>query len=103
MKWARVDEDGVIREFTFTNPVGRFHPSLVWIEVDDPVQMYSTVTLNGIEPPLPVPEVDRANAYSKDPNDPPPPEQMPEPAADAKEETDVPTPPAGFTVQVTPE
>lgn len=57
MKWARVEPDGLIAEFTFLDPVGRFHPSIVWVEVDDSVELYSRFTLAGIEPPTPPQEI----------------------------------------------
>lgn len=48
-KWARLDENNTIVEFTTIDPVGRFHPSLRWIEVDHDTQWGTTVTLFGSE------------------------------------------------------
>lgn len=36
MKWARLDGEKVL-ETTETDPTGRFHPSIVWVQVDDDV------------------------------------------------------------------
>ena len=100
MKWARIDEDGVMREFTFIDPVGRFHPSLVWVEVADEVEMYSRFTLAGIEPPIPHQEV--KGSIPEDADSTQPPAEMPPPDASAKGEDDPGDPPEGFTVQSTP-
>lgn len=86
MKWARVDEDGVIVEFTFDDPEGRFHPSLVWVEVDDKVEMHSRFTKTGIEPPIPPQEI---VGIAVEPETAPPAE-LPAPDPDAKNEDWVP-------------
>lgn len=100
MKWARIDEDGVIREFTFIDPAGRFHPSFVWVEVDDSVELYSRFTLTGIEPPTPHQEI--VGTIPDDADTTQPPAEMPPPAEDAKGEDDTGNPPEGFTVQTQP-
>lgn len=86
MKWARVDEDGVIVEFTFDDPEGRFHPSLLWVEVDDAVAMHSRFTKTGIEPPIPPQEIVGTPVDVVDA----PPAEMPPPDPDAKTEDWVP-------------
>ena len=48
-KWARLNEDGMIVEFTTIDPAGRFHPSLKWIEVDHDTQWGTRITLFGSE------------------------------------------------------
>lgn len=95
MKWARVEEDGLIAEFTFIDPHGRFHPSLVWVEVDDSVQIYSRFTNTGIEPPVPHEEIKGgATPPPEDKSEMPPPRDPPR--------TDAVPPAEGFTVQVEP-
>lgn len=93
MKWARVDADGVIQEFTFTDPVGRFHPSLVWVEVADNVEMFSRFTSTGIEPPVPMQEITGEDVEVTNPTTMPP----PDPNAKGPEEAN---PPTDLTVQV---
>ena len=48
-KWARLNEEGMIVEFTTIDPTGRFHPDLKWIEVDHDTQWGTRITLFGSE------------------------------------------------------
>lgn len=48
-RWARLDENNRIVEFTRTNPIGRFHPDIKWVEVDQDTKMYTQLTVFGSE------------------------------------------------------
>ena len=48
-KWARLDENNTIVEFTTIDPTGRYHPDLRWIEVDHDTQWGTSINLLGYE------------------------------------------------------
>jgi hypothetical protein len=48
-KWARLDEENTIVEFTTIDPTGRYHPDLRWIEVDHDTQWGTRINLLGYE------------------------------------------------------
>lgn len=48
-KWARLDEDNTIVEFTTIDPTGRYHPDLRWVEVDHDTQWGTRINLLGYE------------------------------------------------------
>lgn len=48
-RWGRVRDDGYIVEFTFIDPSGRFHPDIVWVEVDMDTKLYTKLVHFGSE------------------------------------------------------
>lgn len=48
-RWGRIDDEGYVVEFTFENPEGRFHPDLVWVEVNADTKYGTKLTLFGTE------------------------------------------------------
>lgn len=44
-RWGRLNDNNVFVEFTFDDPKGRFHPSLIWVEVDPTTKLGSKLTL----------------------------------------------------------
>lgn len=50
-RWGRLDSDNRLVEFTFINPVGRFHPDIRWIEVELDTPYGTKITLFGDEIP----------------------------------------------------
>jgi len=48
-RWARLDENNSVVEFTRVNPFERFHPSIRWVEVDEDTKMFTRLTILGSE------------------------------------------------------
>lgn len=48
-RWARLDSENKVVEFTRIDPLGRFHPDIVWIEVDEDTKWGTKLTLFGNE------------------------------------------------------
>lgn len=48
-RWGRLDDENRIVEFTYENPEGRFHPSLIWVEVDQDTKWGTKITVFGSE------------------------------------------------------
>lgn len=48
-KWGRLNENNQIVEFTFVDPLGRYHPDLKWVEVEWDTKLYTTITIFGSE------------------------------------------------------
>jgi|688.fasta_scaffold349654_3 hypothetical protein len=48
-RWGRLDEENQIVEFTNIDPLGRFHPSIRWVEVDKDTKIGTRLTLFGSE------------------------------------------------------
>jgi len=48
-RWGRLDEENKVIEFTRVNPIGRFHPDIKWIEVDEDTKWGTQLTLFGSE------------------------------------------------------
>lgn len=48
-RWGRIDENNMLVEFTYENPEGRFHPDLIWVEVDHDTKWGTKLTVFGSE------------------------------------------------------
>jgi len=48
-RWGRLDNDNRLVEFTFIDPIGRFHPDLRWVEVELDTPYGTKITLLGNE------------------------------------------------------
>lgn len=48
-RWGRVNDDGYIVEFTYINPEGRFHPDLLWVEVNEDTKINTRLVHFGSE------------------------------------------------------
>lgn len=51
MKWARI-ENSTVMEITDIDPVGRFHPSLIWVECPEEVGQHWTYDGNTFSAPI---------------------------------------------------